>query len=159
MPPLRQTSLLFLLRRGEVLLARKKHGFGKGKVVGVGGHRQTGESLEQAAVRETIEEIGVIPEELLLTARLTFHFAPPGSNWNMRTVAFTTTSWRGTPRESEEVAPIWYRLDHLPYEEMWEDARHWLPRILAGEMLEASFTYDEAFELQDYRLREVSLLG
>jgi 8-oxo-dGTP diphosphatase len=25
---------------------------------------------------------------------------------------------------------------------MWDDARHWLPRVLAGERLRATFSYE-----------------
>ena len=43
----------------EVLLARKKTGFGEGKVVGVGGTVEAGETVFQAAVREVHEELEV----------------------------------------------------------------------------------------------------
>ena len=49
-------ALCFLLREGpdgrEVLLGRKKRGFGHGKVVGLGGHVELGESAAEAARRE-----------------------------------------------------------------------------------------------------------
>ncbi|MEM4548010.1 MAG: NUDIX domain-containing protein, partial [Thermofilaceae archaeon] len=40
--------LCFLLRDGEVLLIRKKKGFGAGKLVGVGGRIEPGETPEEA---------------------------------------------------------------------------------------------------------------
>lgn len=29
----------------------------------------------------------------------------------------------------------------LPFTQMWDDAPHWLPRVLAGERLRATFSY------------------
>ena len=41
-----------------------------------------------------------------------------------------------TPVESDEMRPAWFRVDALPFAQMWQDAPHWLPRILAGERLD-----------------------
>ena len=60
----------------DVLLARKKIGFGAGKVVGVGGTVEPGETLFQTAVREVAEEISLQIEEkdLHRAAKITFTF-------------------------------------------------------------------------------------
>ena len=55
--PLREATIVLLLRNDEVLLAMKKRGFGEGKWNGVGGKPNAGESIEEVAVRETKEEI------------------------------------------------------------------------------------------------------
>ena len=47
----------------EVLLGRKKRGFGEGKIVGLGGKVEPGETLAQAAVREVLEESGIVVSE------------------------------------------------------------------------------------------------
>jgi hypothetical protein len=39
--------------------------------------------------------------------------------------------------------PKWYATDTLPFDEMWVDDRHWLPKVLSGERLSASFTFTE----------------
>jgi 8-oxo-dGTP diphosphatase len=55
---------------------------------------------------------------------------------------FSAAAWTGEPMESAEIAPQWFPLTALPYHRMWDDARLWLPRILAGERLRATFTYE-----------------
>ena len=76
----RRVVLCFVLRdvdgRQEVLLGRKKRGFGRGKVVGLGGHLLPGETERDAAVREVAEESGVQvdPSDLRAAGGLLFTF-------------------------------------------------------------------------------------
>ena len=58
-----QTTLLFLLKENQILLGMKKRGFGAGKYNGIGGKLEPDETVEQAMVRETQEEIGVTPNK------------------------------------------------------------------------------------------------
>jgi len=37
--------------------------------------------------------------------------------------------------------PAWYAIDALPFAQMWDDNRYWLPLILAGQALQAEFTF------------------
>ena len=48
--------------------------------------------------------------------------------------------------ETEEIAPEWYDIERIPYEQMWADAAHWLPRALAGEYVVAEYTFDSDCE-------------
>lgn len=131
-------ALCFLLREEAghryVLLGRKKKGFGTGKIVGVGGKLEPGESDEDAACREVHEETGVriVPEALEDAGRIYFDF-PQQPQWNMDAVLFVCRQWQGVPAESVEIVPDWHRLDRLPLQLMWHDAGHWLPLALSGE--------------------------
>ena len=145
--PLRSVCLCLLTRddddRGrEVLLGHKKTGLGTGKIVGLGGHVEPGESPAEAAVREVKEESGihVAVGALSELARVTFLF-PARPSWDMDVVVFASAVWSGEPAESEEIRPQWFPVTALPFDRMWEDARHWLPRVLAGERLTATFSY------------------
>ena len=57
---------LFREEEGErqLLLGRKKRGFGEGKWNGFGGKLEPGETVEEAAVRELQEESGVTATQL-----------------------------------------------------------------------------------------------
>lgn len=139
-------ALCFLLRTGsdgqrQVLLGRKKTGFGVGKMVGLGGHIESGESAKQAACREVFEEaaVRVAPHELNDVGTVEFVF-PARPVWNMNTVVFTASAFDGEPAESDEIRPKWFDLDQLPLSDMWQDAEHWLPPMLTGRRLAVRVT-------------------
>jgi len=48
--------------------------------------------------------------------------------------------------ETPEIRPEWFEVTDLPLDRMWDDARRWLPRVLAGERLGAVFTYEDDCE-------------
>lgn len=131
-------TLCFLLRDTttgpEVLLGLKKTGFGAGKVVGIGGHVEPGESAVAAICREVAEESSLIvaPSDLEPAGTVDFVF-PAKPALDMFTTLFLTRTFTGVARESKEIAPRWYSVTALPHEHMWADASHWLPAILAGE--------------------------
>jgi len=126
----------------EVLLGFKKTGFGVGKVTGFGGKVEPGETVVAAALRELAEEAGLSAAEndLRPAGRLTFSF-PARPSWSQVVHVLLVTSWDGTPIESDEMRPAWFRVDALPFARMWQDASHWLPRILAGERLDLAFVF------------------
>ncbi len=147
--PRTRTSLCLIARRSEdgrreMLFGRKKLGFGKGKLAAVGGHVELGETPAQAAAREVGEEVALFvdPSALEEVAALTLRF-PSRPEWDQQVTVFLAETWSGLPRESEELAPSWFPAEDLPLEEMWDDARHWLPRVVASERLVAEFTYAE----------------
>jgi 8-oxo-dGTP diphosphatase len=148
MPP-RSTCLCLLTRGGgaEVLLGQKKTGLGSGKIVGLGGHVEAGESPAEAAAREVKEESGIHVTQAALTemAHVTFLF-PVRPSWDMEVAVFTAADWSGQATETEEIRPEWFPVGALPVDRMWDDARLWLPRVLAGERLRATFSYAEDCE-------------
>jgi 8-oxo-dGTP diphosphatase len=131
-------TLCFLLRDRpdggtEVLLGLKKTGFGRGKIVGLGGHVEPGESHAEAACREVQEESGVtVLERDLRPAGVVEFVFPHRPEWNMHTTLFTTREWHGEPAESPEIDPEWFDALSLPVDRMWQDADHWLPLVLEG---------------------------
>ena len=40
----------------------------------------------------------------------------------------------------------WFSIHDIPYDQMWQDCRHWLPPLLDGRKLQASFTFDTDLE-------------
>jgi 8-oxo-dGTP diphosphatase len=140
-------TLCFLLRGTpptSVLLGHKKRGFGVNKWAGIGGRIEAGEGVAAAACREVHEEIGVIIADGDLQPRgvIRFHF-PYRPSWSQTVHLFVATVWEGEPRESEEMRPAWYATDALPFDLMWDDARYWLPQLIAGQTLHLLITIGE----------------
>jgi 8-oxo-dGTP diphosphatase len=145
--PLRSTCLCLLTtesddRGREVLLGHKKTGLGLGKIVGLGGHVEPGESPAEAAAREVKEESGIHVSVGSMTelAHVRFLF-PARPSWDMDVVVFASAAWSGEAAETDEISPRWFPVAALPFDRMWDDARQWLPRVLAGERLAATFSY------------------
>ena len=148
---MRQASLLFLVRRGKLCLAIKKAGFGQGRWNGVGGKRERGETIKQTAIRETREEIGVTASQPIKVAILDFEFLGR-PEWNQQVHVFLAHTWEGTPRESDEVRPAWFRLAELPFDQMCEDNRLWLSEVLAGRFVKGQFIFDGNQEMTSHTM-------
>lgn len=153
---MRDMTLLFLVRENQILLAMKKRGFGEGRWNGVGGKCEPGETLEQAVVRETQEEISVTPTEFSKVAELTFDQYFKGEHVYLKGHVFIATEWQGEPTESEEMAPKWFSVDSIPYDTMWPDDPYWLPLILDGKKIKASFVMDEKDVVLEHQVEEVA---
>jgi mutator protein MutT len=155
---MKTTTILFLVKDDKVLLAMKKERFGKGKWNGVGGKAEPGESPEQAAQREAREEIGIKVKELEKVAILKFVYPKDGETenkgWDQECYTYICRDWEGEPQETEEMRPQWFGQSELPFDQMWPDDPLWLPRILAGERLDATFELNPQFELVSHKIIE-----
>ena len=132
-------TLLFLCAGNRLLLIRKKRGHGAGKINAPGGKVDVGETPEESAVRETLEEVGVRAMDPVHMAVLRF-VDRVDAQWLGH--VFVAETYRGTPRETDEAAPFWVPPDAIPYGEMWEDDRIWLPEILAGRPVRGDFLFE-----------------
>lgn len=151
---MRQSTLCFLLKDKQILLAMKKRGFGTGKWNGPGGKPDGNETIEETAIRETKEEICVLPKNIQQVAIIDFFFQN-NPDWDQQVLVYTTTNWEGEPTESEEMKPQWFNQDNLPFESMWPDDKFWLPKVLSGKNIVAKFVFNEQGEIIDYNINEV----
>jgi ADP-ribose pyrophosphatase YjhB (NUDIX family) len=159
---MQKTTLLFLYKPKEkkILLGMKKRSFGEGKWNGIGGKLNEGETIKESLVREAKEEINVIvnQDDLVQVATLVFSFQN-NPEWNQETHVFFLEKWEEDPEESEEVNPKWHLVDSLPFESMWVDDPHWLPLVLAGKKINASFLFNKTGdEILDKKVTDVGRL-
>lgn len=108
----KQIALVALVQHREgdvqILLGRKRRGFGQGNIVLPGGKIEPGETAKQAAIREFAEETGlrVAAEDLELAAQINFRFpAQPAAD--MQCAAFIARKATGQLELTEELEPLW----------------------------------------------------
>ncbi len=125
----------------KILLGMKKRGFGEGRWNGFGGKLGEGETVEQAAIREMKEEVGITPLDLEERGMLNFEFENDPKILQVH--IFSVTQFTSQPVESEEMRPQWFDTDKIPYEQMWTDDQYWLPLFLQGKKFKGTFLFDK----------------
>lgn len=138
-------AVLCFLRNGkeephaEVLLIEKKRGLGAGKVNAPGGKREPDETVFDTAIRETWEEVGLLPIDPQHRGVLRFVFS---SGYQLEVHVFLSYRWTGTLRETEEAKPFWMNEREIPFHRMWEDDQRWLPSVLDGHIVDGEMFFD-----------------
>lgn len=132
-------TLVFVIRDEKILLIDKKTGFGKGKVNGPGGKVEPGESPADCAVRECYEELRIRVANLRYCGQHRFQFV---DGYSLLVWVYSSTEFEGVPTETAEAKPLWFPLDSIPYERMWQDDGLWLPLLLRGERFQGRWLFD-----------------
>ena len=101
---------VIIISDGMILTGTRSHDTGRGLVGGPGGHIESGETPEQAAIRETEEEFGIIPNELVLLGR-----GPVEPDTGLQPYVFLCTDYSGTPTciDGEMEDPQFLSLDEI----------------------------------------------
>ena len=147
--PEETATLMFITMKNQVLLIHKKRGLGAGKINGPGGKIEHGETPLECAIRETNEELMINPLNVKPAGELFFHAEDMP---RIHGYIFVATNFEGTPQETEEAIPVWFPIDDLPFDKMWDDDRLWLTQILNGQFVRGRFTF-EAEKLLDYSVQ------
>lgn len=137
----------------EICLAMKKRGHGEGWYNGAGGKLEKGEDFEKAAIRETREELGVQVTKLQEVGEVDF---PPIDDTGYFTKVYIATEWEGDPTESEEMKPEWFNADEVPYDQMWDSDRKWLPVLLEGKTFKALYHYEKGAIVEEKSSLEIA---
>ncbi|NCF62680.1 MAG: NUDIX domain-containing protein [Gammaproteobacteria bacterium] len=132
-------TLVFVFRGDEILLINKKTGLGKGKVNGPGGKVDPGETPEVAAIRECQEELDITVTNLEYCGEHRFQFV---DGYSIHVWVYRTRDFKGEPTESPEAEPLWTAMDEIPFDQMWEDDRIWLPMMIRGEKFQSRWIFD-----------------
>jgi 8-oxo-dGTP diphosphatase len=141
----------------RILLGQKKRGFGRDKINGFGGKVRAGETPIRTVVREVREESGLVVSaaDLRPMGTISFYF-PFRREYDHHVHVFVAPTWKGEPRETDEMAPAWYPIDAIPHDRMWADDAHWLPLVLSGTRIDAEFTFAEDNEtIVSYSIEEL----
>lgn len=138
-------TLCYVHSQGRVLLLRKARGlFGEGKWNAPGGKMQPKELPEKAAVRETREETGLRISKVTFLGILNFYLGD-SKDLDQTVFVFSSNKFTGTLRGGREGELKWCPVAQLPYGEMWEDDRIWLPLLLEGKSFVGDFYFSENY--------------
>ncbi|NXM49842.1 8ODP triphosphatase, partial [Gymnorhina tibicen] len=146
-------TLVLVVQPSRVLLGMKKRGFGAGLWNGFGGKVQPGESIEEAARRELLEESGLTVDTLQKMGQITFEFV--GNSELMDVHIFRADNFHGEPTESEEMRPQWFQLDEVPFHHMWPDDSYWFPLLLQRKLFRGYFKFQGQDTILEHSLKEV----
>lgn len=152
-----EMTLAYFIQDDKILLPLKKKNIGKGKHNGVGGRVEEGETIDQAMVRECNEEVGLIPTDFEYVAEIVCNNT--GINQLAVVHVYICKSWCGTLIETDEMKPCWFNLDAIPYESMMDDDKYWLPLVLGGKKIKATFELDQNYVMTNYNIEEEKTLA
>ena len=148
-------TLCLVCQYPNVLLGMKKRGFGVGRWNGFGGKVGIGETVEEAARRELAEEAGIEAVDMELVGRMEFRFSHNADVLDV--YIFKTIEFTGTPVESEEMKPQWYRVDTVPYDAMWADDEYWMPLFFKGKRFKGSVYFGESDTVIEHHIAEIGV--
>ncbi len=144
---MKQATICFLVRNGQVILAPKKKKVGAGFLNGYGGKLDTNETIRQCAQRETREESGGVLinlEKTELAAVIDFY---AGDNPQFSCFIYIAREWEGNPKESNEMGPPeYFDLGSVPFDRMLPGDRLWFERIIKGERFKGTLKYSADFK-------------
>ena len=141
---LRNATLAIPIQGDKILLGMKKKGFGIGKLNGFGGKQQENEHIDDTAIRELEEEIGLktTRQGIRKMAEIDFFFPHrEDRSWDQTVHIYLVDSWTCNPVESDEMSFEWHSVNNIPFARMWNDDFYWLPLILKGKRLKATFNF------------------
>ncbi len=138
-----------MIRQGEqLLLGEKQRGFAQGTFNGIGGKQDPGETIEQAMIRETQEEIGVTPTEYTLVGQIYFDTWYKGEHVYMDLYIYDCCQFRGTPQTTAEMRPQWFAMNDLPYDQMLADDKLWYPYYLRGQKFVGEVKFNQQGQME-----------
>lgn len=147
------TTLCYLERDGKYLMLlrnRKKKDINKGKWIGVGGKFEQGESPEECARREVLEETGLTLHEARFRALITFVTAQGMDEYMC---LFTSEKFSGEEHPCDEGELAWIPKEEIPSLNLWDGDRIFL-RLLSEDapFFSLKLVYDEEGKLVRARL-------
>lgn len=107
---------VYVVKNGKILCGTRMTDTGKGQVAGPGGHVHIGETPEQAAIRETEEEFGITPTDLM-------YIGKGGTDaYGVKPYVFLCTEYNGRIRckDGEMADPKWITTRGLKKKDLFD---------------------------------------
>ena len=119
---------------------KKENDMHEGKWNGLGGKFESGETPEECARREVLEESGLIAEMLEMKGFLTFPMFDGKKDWYV--FVFVIDVFSGSLIDSPEGKLSWIDNDKLLDLNLWEGDRHFLKWLDQDGIFSAKFNYE-----------------
>lgn len=156
---MKKAVLTFVINDDQVLLAESSYRPGKITWNGISGFMEGKEEPVEAAVRELYEEVKLrVYEHDLEQVGVMHLYTITHDEIREETLTisiFLCTQFQGEPRMTPGVRPRWFGFDTIPYEDMFEDTKEWLEKILNGEKLIIEVISQEDKDTQQLKVTDV----
>ena len=126
------TTMIYLRKDDCYLLLfrnKKKNDINEGKWIGVGGHRESNETIDECAIREVKEETGLDVHSLSCSGEVLF----VDENLKMMMYIYEITDFSGTLIECNEGDLKWIPIKDIYNYPMWEGDKLFLPKVINHE--------------------------
>lgn len=149
-----RATICEIIKDKKILLQYKAPGrFGEGKWNGPGGKLKPNETPIEGVIREIKEETGLTILDPTEMGCIDFYFGEkPEPNWVV--YIFRVTDFTGELQPNDEGELRWWKIDEIPYDQMWQDDIHWLPLLIDGKKFSGAFWFnEEGTELVRFELK------
>lgn len=137
-------SIIEDVQNHKFLMIRHHRGINEGCINFPGGKKEPDETIEACVIRETYEETGLKIENPIQVGYIEF----PTKDFYV--YVFRSTKFSGSVHaKKDEVTAFWVDEDQIPYAQMREADRNFLPEIIAGKFVKRRFIYDDDFHVID----------
>ncbi len=152
-----QCSVFYLFdeENNSVLLGYKKRGFGKNQFNGYGGKfdASVDKTIRDTAIRELEEESGIRVQNLWCCGMIEFEFDEHVEAKILQVFVYKSNdgkNYQGTLVETDEMRPAWYKLQDIPYENMWKDDTYWFPHLFEHKQTDLPTIFKAYFRFSDF---------
>ena len=131
-PNIIDTTMIYLKKDDCYLLLyrnKKKHDINHNKWIGVGGHVEPNETIDECAIREVKEETGLDVHSLSCSGEVLF----VDENLKMMMYIYEITDFSGDLIECNEGELKWIPIKDIYNYPMWEGDKAFLPKLINHE--------------------------
>jgi 8-oxo-dGTP diphosphatase len=136
-------TLCYVMKDNHTLMLfrnKKENDYHEGKWNGLGGKFEAGETPQECAIREVLEETGLTVKNPVLKGLITFPMFDTKDDWYV--FLFTMKEFEGDLIDSPEGHLEWIRDADLTKLNLWEGDKIFLPWIFQDKFFSAKFTYE-----------------
>ena len=134
------TVQVYLKKDNSYLLLyrnKKKNDMSEGKWIGVGGHVEKGETIDDAVIREVCEETGLTVHSLKCDGEVLFI----NNDYEEMMYVYEISDFTGELKDCNEGELAWVDIDEMLTLPMWEGDKAYLPLLRRHEYFRLEIRY------------------